>query len=142
VELRAGSAAARDALRQGVTSQWNGATIDWSIDVDPENWWSQQSPPLAKALAATLPAHHWRAGARTSSPRSASDAHGIAQPVHARAGAMLTAAKLVEAVPWIDANHCGHADGRRRVTGVARYLRKLGDAYPMAVPRRADSRPA
>ena len=60
----------------------------------------------------------------------------LSQFMHGEQGAMLTAAKLVETVPWIDAKYYAATqtmDEARHTEVFARYLdAKLGDAYPMS----------
>jgi hypothetical protein len=55
--------------------------------------------------------------------------------MHGEQGAMMTAAKLVETVPWIDAKYYAATqtmDEARHTEVFARYLHeKVGDAYPM-----------
>ena len=56
--------------------------------------------------------------------------------MHGEQGAMLTAAKIVETVPWIDAKYYAATqtmDEARHTEVFARYLRtKVGEAYPMS----------
>ena len=56
--------------------------------------------------------------------------------MHGEQGAMMTAAKIVETVPWIDAKYYASTqtmDEARHTEVFAKYLRtKLGDAYPMS----------
>jgi hypothetical protein len=60
----------------------------------------------------------------------------LSQFMHGEQGAMLTAAKLVEAVPWIDAKYYAATqtmDEARHTEVFAKYLdTKLGEAYPMS----------
>jgi hypothetical protein len=56
--------------------------------------------------------------------------------MHGEQGAMMTAAKIVETVPWIDAKYYASTqtmDEARHTEVFAKYLSmKLGDAYPMS----------
>ena len=60
----------------------------------------------------------------------------LSQFMHGEQGAMMTAAKIVETVPWIDAKYYASTqtmDEARHTEVFAKYLRtKLGDAYPMS----------
>ena len=60
----------------------------------------------------------------------------LSQFMHGEQGAMMTAAKLVESVPWVDAKYYAATqtiDEARHTEVFARYLHeKLGDAYPMS----------
>ena len=59
----------------------------------------------------------------------------LSQFMHGEQGAMLTAAKIVETVPWIDAKYYAATqtmDEARHTEVFARYLHtKVGEAYPM-----------
>ena len=95
---------------KGVTSQWNGATdLDWSIDVDPEELVrTQQSPTDALVRAAAdlpgSPLATWGEREFTALGIEMFKA-SLSQFMHGEQGAMITAAKLVESVPWIDAKY-------------------------------------
>jgi len=60
----------------------------------------------------------------------------LSQFMHGEQGAMMTAAKIVETVPWIDAKYYASTqtmDEARHTEVFARYLSsKLGEAYPMS----------
>src|SRR5262245_30413340 len=60
----------------------------------------------------------------------------LSQFMHGEQGAMMTAAKIVETVPWIDAKYYASTqtmDEARHTEVFAKYLdTKLGDAYPMS----------
>ena len=60
----------------------------------------------------------------------------ISQFMHGEQGAMLTAAKIVETVPWIDAKYYAATqtmDEARHTEVFAKYLdQKVGEAYPMS----------
>src|SRR6185503_13081676 len=60
----------------------------------------------------------------------------LSQFMHGEQGAMITAAKLVDAVPWVDAKYYAATqtmDEARHTEVFARYLtEKLGEPYPMS----------
>jgi hypothetical protein len=122
------------------TSQWSSVKdLDWSIEVDPEKHVDVNGPAMRLYReAAQIP----------GSPIASWDdrefvALGIelqkaqlSQFMHGEQGAMMTAAKIVETVPWIDARYYASTqtmDEARHTEVFARYLHdKLGDAYPMS----------
>jgi hypothetical protein len=127
--------------QKGVTSQWNGETdLDWSIDVDPERLVrNQQNPTDALVrIAATLPGSPIAKFAEREFTALGIEMFKatLSQFMHGEQGAMVTAAKLVESVPWVDAKYYAATqtmDEARHTEVFARYLReKLGDAYPMS----------
>ena len=123
-------------------SQWNSVTdLAWSIDVDPERLVREMGddavPPIYRKVA-TLPgspiatwteAEFTRLGVELMKAR-------LSQFMHGEQGAMITAAKIVETVPWIDAKYYAATqtmDEARHTEVFAKYLDlKLGDAYPMS----------
>ncbi len=122
-------------------SQWNSVTdLDWSTDVDPERLVAEQESPLLAVArqAGTLPGSPMA----TWGEREYSDLGvelfkaNLSQFMHGEQGAMMTAAKIVETVPWIDAKYYASTqtmDEARHTEVFAKYLRtKLGDAYPMS----------
>jgi hypothetical protein len=124
--------------QKGVTSQWNGETdLDWSIDVDPERLVrNQQNPTDALVrIAATLPGSPIAKFAEREFTALGIEMFKatLSQFMHGEQGAMVTAAKLVESVPWVDAKYYAATqtmDEARHTEVFARYLReKLGDAY-------------
>ena len=126
---------------KGVTSQWNGVSdLDWSIDVDPEALVRQQQSPtdMLVRVAAREPGSpiaSWGEREFTALAIEMLKA-SLSQFMHGEQGAMLTAAKLVETVPWIDAKYYAATqtmDEARHTEVFATYLgTKLGDAYPMS----------
>ncbi len=126
--------------QKAAASQWNSATdLDWSIDVDPERVTADEPPVLVLARRAAAipgsPLANW--GEREFvSLRVESFKAQLSQFMHGEQGAMLTAAKLVETVPWIDAKYYAATqtmDEARHTEVFARYLHeKIGDAYPMS----------
>ena len=123
-------------------SQWNSVKdLDWSIDVDPERLVAEQDSPIARRRPggrARCRARRWRSGRRRSTRQLGIEFFkaNLSQFMHGEQGAMMTAAKIVETVPWIDAKYYASTqtmDEARHTEVFAKYLRtKLGDAYPMS----------
>ena len=91
-------------------SQWNSVTdLDWSIDVDPERLVAEQeSPVLAMArVAGTLPGSPLTSWCEREYVQLGIEFFkaSLSQFMHGEQGAMMTAAKIVETVPWIDARY-------------------------------------
>jgi hypothetical protein len=125
---------------KGVGSQWNSVTeLDWSTDVDPEELVRVDSPTMTLVKAAAgvpgSPIASWGDREFTEIAIEFLKA-ALSQFMHGEQGAMLTAAKIVETVPWIDAKYYAATqtmDEARHTEVFARYLRsKVGDAYPMS----------
>ena len=125
---------------KAAASQWNSVTdLDWSTDVDPERVIEDESPALRLArVAATKPGSpmaKWSEKEFTQLGVELFKAQ-LSQFMHGEQGAMMTAAKLVETVPWIDAKYYAATqtmDEARHTEVFARYLHeKVGDAYPMS----------
>ena len=122
-------------------SQWNSVTdLDWATDVDPERLVAEQdSPMLAVArVAGTLPGSPlatWTEKEYSGLGMEFFKAN-LSQFMHGEQGAMMTAAKIVETVPWIDAKYYASTqtmDEARHTEVFAKYLNlKLGEAYPMS----------
>jgi hypothetical protein len=120
-------------------SQWNSVTdLDWATDVDPERVVADQVPALRLArLAATLPGSPMARFGEKEFTRLGVELFKaqLSQFMHGEQGAMMTAAKLVETVPWIDAKYYAATqtmDEARHTEVFARYLHeKVGEAYPM-----------
>ncbi len=121
-------------------SQWNSVTdLDWGIDVDPEGLVDHDglAMQLVKMAAAEpgSPIANWGAPQFTALGIESFKA-SISQFMHGEQGAMLTAAKIVETVPWIDAKYYAATqtmDEARHTEVFARYLdQKVGEAYPMS----------
>ncbi len=122
-------------------SQWNSVTdLDWAIDVDPERLVAEQDSPMLAVtrMAATLPGSplaKWKEKQYSQLGIEFFKA-SLSQFMHGEQGAMMTAAKIVETVPWIDAKYYASTqtmDEARHTEVFAKYLRtKLGDAYPMS----------
>ncbi len=122
-------------------SQWNSVKdLDWSIEVDPERLVAEQdSPMLAVArVAGTLPGSPMATWTEKEYSQLGIEFFkaSLSQFMHGEQGAMMTAAKIVETVPWIDAKYYASTqtmDEARHTEVFAKYLRtKLGDAYPMS----------
>jgi hypothetical protein len=114
--------------------------LDWSIDVDPERLVAEQdSPILAVArVAGTIPGSPMAKWTEKEYSQLGIEFFkaNLSQFMHGEQGAMMTAAKIVETVPWIDAKYYASTqtmDEARHTEVFAKYLRtKLGDAYPMS----------
>jgi hypothetical protein len=120
-------------------SQWVSVTdLDWSTDVDPESLVDLDGPNMRLMRRVT--------GMPGSPIASWGDAELLAlgiemftallsQFMHGEQGAMMTAAKIVDTVPWIDAKYYAATqtmDEARHTEVFARYIdEKVGDAYPM-----------
>ena len=122
-------------------SQWNSVTdLDWSIDVDPERLVAEQDSPLLAVarVAGTLPGSPLATWTEKEYVELGIEFFkaNLSQFMHGEQGAMMTAAKIVETVPWIDAKYYASTqtmDEARHTEVFAKYLRtKLGDAYPMS----------
>ena len=126
---------------KAMSSQWNSVKdLDWSTEVDPEKLVAeQQSPVLAMArVAGTLPGSPMAKWTEKEYSQLGIEFFkaNLSQFMHGEQGAMMTAAKIVETVPWIDAKYYASTqtmDEARHTEVFAKYLRtKLGEAYPMS----------
>jgi hypothetical protein len=125
---------------KAAASQWNSVTdLDWSTDVDPERIVADDVPALRLArLAATLPGSPMASFGDKEFTQLGVELFKaqLSQFMHGEQGAMMTAAKLVETVPWIDAKYYAATqtmDEARHTEVFARYLHeKVGEAYPMS----------
>jgi len=125
---------------KAMASQWNSVTeLDWSTDVDPEGLVNLHSPMMQLVRAARdvpgSPIASW--GEREFGLVAVEMFKAqLSQFMHGEQGAMMTAAKIVETVPWIDAKYYAATqtmDEARHTEVFAKYLHtKLGDAYPMS----------
>jgi hypothetical protein len=122
-------------------SQWNSVTdLDWATPVDPEKLVAEQdSPILAVArVAGTLPGSPLAKWSEKEYSQLGIEFFkaNLSQFMHGEQGAMMTAAKIVETVPWIDAKYYASTqtmDEARHTEVFAKYLSlKLGEAYPMS----------
>jgi hypothetical protein len=122
-------------------SQWSSVTdLDWSIDVDPERVVAEQNAPgmvLARE-AGTMPGSPLATWGEKEYSQLGLEFFKatLSQFMHGEQGAMMTAAKIVETVPWIDAKYYASTqtmDEARHTEVFAKYLStKMGDAYPMS----------
>lgn len=126
---------------KAMASQWNSVTdLDWEIDVDPERLVTEQPSPVMELVRAATkipnsPIGNW--GEKELTEAGIEFMKGnLSQFMHGEQGAMMTAAKIVETVPWIDAKYYASTqtmDEARHTEVFAKYLHeKLGDAYPMS----------
>jgi len=122
-------------------SQWNSVTdLDWSTDVDPERLVAEQDSPMLAVtrIAGTLPGSPLRRWSEKEYLQLGIEFFkaNLSQFMHGEQGAMMTAAKIVETVPWIDAKYYASTqtmDEARHTEVFAKYLSlKLGEAYPMS----------
>jgi hypothetical protein len=125
---------------KAMASQWSSVTeLDWSTPVDPERLIAWDSPVMLLAKAAKgmpgSPIASWGDREFTQLGLESLKAQ-LSQFVHGEQGAMLTAAKIVETVPWIDAKYYAATqtmDEARHTEVFQRYLsEKVGDSYPMS----------
>ncbi|MBF6557404.1 MAG: ferritin-like domain-containing protein [Acidimicrobiales bacterium] len=121
-------------------SQWNSvADLDWDTDVDPERLVDHDGPMMQVVRLASdepgSPIASWGDREFTALGVEMFKA-SISQFMHGEQGAMLTAAKIVETVPWIDAKYYAATqtmDEARHTEVFAKYLDlKVGEAYPMS----------
>ena len=125
---------------KAAASQWNSVTdLDWSCEVDPERVTTDEPPVVALARrAAQIPGSPLAAWGERQfvELRVESFKAQLSQFMHGEQGAMMTAAKLVETVPWIDAKYYAATqtmDEARHTEVFARYLsEKVGEPYPMS----------
>jgi hypothetical protein len=125
---------------KAMSSQWNSVTeLDWDTDVDPESLVDRSTPLMQLTAAARevdgSPIANWGDKELTQLGVESFKAQ-LSQFMHGEQGAMMTAAKIVETVPWIDAKYYAATqtmDEARHTEVFAKYLHtKLGEAYPMS----------
>ena len=125
---------------KAMSSQWNSLTeLDWDTDVDPERLVDTSTPLMQLTAAARevdgSPIAQWGDRELTQLGVESLKAQ-VSQFMHGEQGAMMTAAKIVETVPWIDAKYYAATqtmDEARHTEVFAKYLHtKLGEAYPMS----------
>jgi len=121
-------------------SQWSSVRdLDWSTEVDPEQHVDMDSPAMRlyreTASIPGSPIASWGDKEFLDLALELQKAT-LSQFMHGEQGAMMTAAKIVETVPWIDARYYAATqamDEARHTEVFARYLHdKLGEAYPMS----------
>ncbi len=119
---------------KGKFASWKADDIDWSIDVDPERLLRQR----VAAGSARVANEMLRPPTRFSDEAAVElqlnlDAFMLSQFLHGEQGALLAAAKLVQAMPWEEAKFYAAsqvADEARHVEVYHRYLtEKLGVSY-------------
>jgi hypothetical protein len=119
---------------KGKFASWKADDLNWSIDVDPERI-LQQRVEAGSARAAN---EMLRPPVRFSDQAAVElqlnlDAFMLSQFLHGEQGALLAAAKLVQAMPWEEAKFYAAnqvADEARHVEVYHRYLtEKLGVSY-------------
>jgi hypothetical protein len=125
---------------KAMASQWNSVTdLDWRIDVDPEKLVTTNPSPTQLIVEAATkipgsPIASWGDKELTQAGIEFMKA-SLSQFMHGEQGAMLTAAKITETVPWIDAKYYASTqtmDEARHTEVFAKYLHEqLGEAYPM-----------
>jgi hypothetical protein len=122
-------------------SQWNSVTdLDWATDVDPERLVAEQDSPMLALtrIAGTMPGSPLQKWSEREYSQLGIEFFkaNLSQFMHGEQGAMMTAAKIVETVPWIDAKYYASTqtmDEARHTEVFAKYLSlKLGEAYPMS----------
>jgi hypothetical protein len=122
-------------------SQWNSVTdLDWATPVDPERLVAEQDSPMLRVarVAGTLPGSPLAKWSEKEYSQLGIEFFkaNLSQFMHGEQGAMMTAAKIVETVPWIDAKYYASTqtmDEARHTEVFAKYLStKLGEAYPMS----------
>jgi hypothetical protein len=125
---------------KAMSSQWNSVTeLDWDTEVDPESLVDRSTPLMQLTAAARevdgSPIASWGDKELTLLGVESFKAQ-LSQFMHGEQGAMMTAAKIVETVPWIDAKYYAATqtmDEARHTEVFAKYLHtKLGEAYPMS----------
>jgi hypothetical protein len=125
---------------KATTSQWASVTdLDWATPVDPEKLIDSEGFAMQLARAAKeldgSPLASWGEKEFTALGIEMLKA-SLSQFVHGEQGAMMTAAKLVETVPWIDAKYYAATqtmDEARHTEVFSRYLEtKVGEMYPMS----------
>jgi hypothetical protein len=113
--------------------------LDWDTDVDPEGLIDHDGPMMRLVRIVSSepgsPIASWEDPEFTALGIEMFKA-SISQFMHGEQGAMLTAAKIVETVPWIDAKYYASTqtmDEARHTEVFAKYLDlKVGEAYPMS----------
>ncbi|MEZ5258255.1 MAG: ferritin-like domain-containing protein, partial [Ilumatobacteraceae bacterium] len=125
---------------KAMASQWSSVNeLDWSIEVDPERLIDWNAPVMTLAREAKelpgSPIASWGEREFTQLGLESLKAQ-LSQFVHGEQGAMLTAAKITETVPWIDAKYYAATqtmDEARHTEVFQRYLsEKVGEQYPMS----------
>jgi hypothetical protein len=121
----------RDLYEKSKREQWNGAALNWSIQVEPEQ---EIIPAQFNPLEGYAP--YQRLSAREKRTfNHAQISWQLSQFMHGEQGAMIVASQLVGAVPWMDAKYYASSqtmDEARHVEVFSRYLReKLEWEWPI-----------
>jgi hypothetical protein len=122
----------RDLYEKAKREQWNATTqLAWDTEVDPEG---EIIPQVFNPLQDYAPFRKLNAK-EVGHFRHANISWTLSQFLHGEQGALLTAAQLVDAVPWIDAKYYASTqtmDEARHVEVFDRYLRdKLEWEWPI-----------
>jgi hypothetical protein len=127
----------RALYERGLTAQWNASTdIDWTLEVPfgeplpPDSGWASAAlanSPMARYGDARIDAFRWEF-----------QGWMVSQFLHGEQGALVAAAKLVEALPDVDAKLYAAnqaADEARHVEVFSRYLdQAVPHPYPVCAP--------
>ena len=89
----------RDLYEKSKREQWNGAALDWTIQVDPE---SEIIPAAFNPLEDYAP-YRQLSDRQKREFNHAQISWQLSQFMHGEQGAMIVASQLVAAVPWMDA---------------------------------------
>ena len=122
----------RNLYEKAKQNQWDSATaLAWDTDVDPE---SEIVPDMNNPLYGT-PMWAKFTPAEIRKFRREQLSWSLSQFLHGEQGALLAAAQIVDAVPWIEAKYYGSTqvmDEARHVETYDHYLRdKLEKEYPI-----------
>ncbi len=113
----------RDLYEKAKREQWNGAALDWSIQVDPE---TEIIPAHFNPLDSYGP-YRKLDDRQKREFNHAQISWQLSQFMHGEQGAMIVASQLVAAVPWMDAKYYASTqtmDEARHVEVFSRYLRE------------------
>jgi hypothetical protein len=126
----------REALtnlyEKGKRLQWNASTdIDWSIDVDPEEF-PEFFPP--EAFNAMLNPPRSLTLAELKRMRVHQLGWMLSQFMHGEQGALLATAQIVETVPWTEAKFYAASQVADEARHVEVYRRYLTEKLPFAFP--------
>jgi len=122
----------RNLYEKAKQNQWDQATaLAWETDVDAE---AENLPDMNNPLFGT-PLWQKFTPQEIRKFRREQLSWSLSQFLHGEQGALLAAAQIVDAVPWIDAKYYGATqvmDEARHVETYDRYLReKIGKEYPI-----------
>ncbi len=121
----------RDLYEKSKREQWNGAALDWTIQVDPE---TEIIPAEFNPLGDYEP-YRQLSDKQKREFNHAQISWQLSQFMHGEQGAMIVASQLVGAVPWMDAKYYAGTqtmDEARHVEVFSRYLHeKLEWEWPI-----------